>query len=88
VPVPPQGSTGKGLDLHVENFPDCIKSRAKPNFDNEVGPIARISSLGNTAYRLGRQVNWDGEKQCFKNDPEADLLLKANYRAPWKLPEL
>jgi len=89
VPVPPQPSTGKGLELHVKNFLDCIKTRNKPNCDIETGAhIARISSLGNIAYRLGRQVNWDGDKQSFKNDPEADLLIKANYRAPWELPKL
>lgn len=71
VPVPPQGSTGKGLELHVKNFLDCMKSREKPNCDIKIGAhIARISSLGNIAYRLGRQVNWDGEKQSFKNEPK------------------
>lgn len=88
-PVPPQPATGLGLDLHVKNFLECIKTRQKPNCDIEIGAhIARIASLGNIAYRLGRQVDWDGEKQAFKNDPEADKLILANYRTPWELPKI
>lgn len=36
--------------------------------------------------RLGRKLFWDAEKQEFKNDPEANALTKAVYRAPWSLP--
>ena len=88
-PVPLQSGTGQGLDLHVKNFLECMKSRQKPNCDIEIGAhIARIASLGNIAYRLGRQVNWDGDKQSFKNDPEADKLILANYQNSWTLPTL
>jgi predicted dehydrogenase len=87
--VPVQKGTGKGLDLHVKNFLECMKTRAKPNCDIETGAhIARIAHLGNIAYRLGRQVYWDGDKQQFKNDAKADAYIKAHYRAPWELPKI
>jgi predicted dehydrogenase len=87
--VPLQPSTGKGLDLHVKNFLECIKTRQKPNCDIEIGAhIARIAQLGNIAYRLGEQVNWDGDKQQFINNPKADEYIKAHYRAPWELPKI
>lgn len=87
--VPFKKSTGQGLNLHVKNFIDCVKSREKPNCDIEIGAhVARISQLGNISYRLGRKLEWDGEKQEFKNDAEANLYTKAHYRAPWTLPQI
>jgi predicted dehydrogenase len=87
--VPLQKGSGKGLDLHVKNFLECIKTREKPNCDIEIGAhIARIAQLGNIAYRLGRQVYWDGENQKFIDDKKADTYIKANYRAPWELPKI
>ena len=87
--VPLQKSTGKGLELHVANFIDCVKSRQKPNCDIEIGAhIARFAHFGNIAYRLGRKLDWDGEKQQFKNDKAADNFAKADYRNPWKLPKV
>ncbi len=86
--VPEKGkSTGKGLDLHVQNFIQCIKTREKPNCDIEIGAhIARIAHLGNISYRLGRKVFWNPEKQEFTGDAKANELIRPEYRAPWKLP--
>ncbi len=84
-----QKGTGKGLDLHVQNFIECVKTREKPNCDIETGAhIARISHLGNISYRLGRKVFWNPEKQEFLNDDEANQMVMANYRNPWKLPKV
>lgn len=87
--VPLQKSTGKGLDLHVQNFLACVKSREKPACDIETGAhIARIAHLGNISYRLGRKVFWNHDKQKFINDKKADNLVYAHYRKPWQLPEV
>jgi len=87
--MPLQKSTGKSLDLHVENFLKCVKTREKPNCDIEIGAhIARFAQMGNISYRLGRKLEWDGDKQEFINDQEANAMVKANYRAPWELPKV
>jgi predicted dehydrogenase len=87
--MPLQKGTGQGLDLHVANFLDCIKTKNKPNCDIEIGAhIARISHLGNISYRLGRKVFWDPVKQEFINDVEANEMVKAHYRKPWVLPNV
>jgi predicted dehydrogenase len=89
VAVPLQKGTGKGLDLHVENFLSCVREGGKPNCDIEIGAhIARISHLGNISYRLGRKVFWDAENQQFIDDDEANNLVKANYRSPWQIPKV
>lgn len=86
-PVPKQKSTGKGLQLHVQNFLECMKTREKPVCDIEIGAhIARIAHLGNISYRLGRKVFWDHDKQEFIHDAEANYLVNAHYRKPWTLP--
>ena len=87
--MPLQNGTGQGLNLHVANFLDCIKTGKKTNCDIEIGAhIARISHLGNISYRLGRKVFWDPIKQEFINDAEANELVKAHYRSPWELPKV
>lgn len=87
--MPLQKGTGKGLELHVQNFLECIKTREKPSCDIEIGAhIARFAHLGNISYRLGRKVFWDHEKQEFIGDAEANEMVKAHYRAPWKLPSV
>ncbi|MGE4585744.1 MAG: Gfo/Idh/MocA family protein [Mangrovibacterium sp.] len=84
-----QPAQGVGLDLHVRNFLDCIQKGKKPNCSIETGAdIARFAHLGNIAYRVGRQVVWDPEKHLFVNDEQASKLVRANYRAPWKLPKV
>ena len=87
--MPLQKGTGQGLDLHVANFLDCIKTGNKPNCDIEIGAhIARISHFGNISYRLGRKVFWDPVKQEFINDAEANKMVNAHYRSPWQLPNV
>jgi hypothetical protein len=87
--VPLQKSTGKGLDLHVKNFIECMKSREKPACDIETGAhIARIAHLGNISYRLGRKVFWNHDKQQFTGDKKANDLVRAHYRKPWELPKV
>ena len=86
--LPRQSSGGADYHfLHVKNFVDCLRSRQLPNSDVEIGHNSMIAChLGNIAFRLGRQVRWDVEKECFVGDAEANNYLLRNYRAPWKLP--
>ncbi len=87
--VPLQPSSGKGLELHIRNFIDCVKNRERPNADVEIGAhIAKVAHLGNIAYRTGRKVVWNAEENRFINDPEADEYIRADYRKPWELPKV
>ncbi len=91
-PIPLQtkpGAWSYGLDHHTHNFLDCIKNRQQPNCTIEMGRNAAINAqIGNIAYRLGTALIWDDQKNRFVNNPEANELAKANYRAPWKLPSV
>lgn len=86
-PLKVRSGEASGLDLHVMNFLECIRTREKPNADIEIGAhIARIAHLGNIAYRTGRKVFWDAANNNIINDPEASKLVNASYRTPWKIP--
>ena len=76
---------------HVQNFIDCIKSRAKPYCDLEtVGhPASVLCHAGNIAARVGRQLSFDAETESFADDAEANALrTRTEYRRPWVLPEV
>lgn len=74
---------------HVKNFIECMRSRALPRSDVEIGHNSMIAChLGNIAFRLGRQIRWDVENEKMINDAEAEGYVTRAYRAPWKLPEV
>ena len=71
---------------HVENFVDCMRSRERPNADVEIGHNSMIAChLGNIAFRVGRRVEWDINREKVVGDQEAAQLVKKEYRSPWKL---
>jgi predicted dehydrogenase len=50
------------------------------------GPLTEAVLLGNAAlYYPGEELKWDSKKMTFTNKPEADALLKSEYRQGWKL---
>jgi predicted dehydrogenase len=73
---------------HVQNWMDCIKSRARPVADIEIGHrSATVCHLGNIARKLGRRLQWDPVKEVFPGDAEANTYLDRARRKPWELPE-
>ena len=71
------------------DFIDAIEKKRRPICDIEIGHHSTVMSLlGMLSWKLGRSVEWDGEKERCINDPEANKLLKRDYRAPWNYPEV
>ena len=74
---------------HIENWFDCIKSRAKPNADVEIGHrTVTVAHLTNIARELGRKLRWNPKDEQFEGDAEANLLLDRPRRAGWELPKV
>jgi predicted dehydrogenase len=72
---------------HIQNWIDCIKTRAKPVADIEMGHrSATVCHLGNIARQLGRRLHWDPAKEVFPGDAEANSYLDRPRRKPWELP--
>lgn len=81
----------RALDAHTENFVEAMKANdpTKLNCPIESGAIAAINAhMGNIAYKTGRKIYWDQEKGQFKNDREANQLLKPEYLNGWKFPQV
>ena len=77
----------QGLNNHMKNFIDCIKTRKKPNCPVEIAAgVATTCHLGNIAFKTGRRLYWDAEKSMCINDDEANRYINPVYRKPWKVP--
>ena len=74
-------------DLLVKDFVECVKSRRAPMASAEIGHRSTIvPHIGNIAYRTGRKLRWNAEKEAFDgNEPEATALLGRQHRKPWTL---
>lgn len=65
-----------------------IETGKNPVCDIEIGHRSTtMSLLGMLSLKIGRSVEWDADKEAIVNDPEANSLLRREYRGPWKYPE-
>jgi predicted dehydrogenase len=90
-PVPLVRGVGNALNNHTQNFVNAIKANDNSilNCGIETGSVAAINAhMGNVAYKTGRKVYWDEAKGSFKNDREANSLIKPDYHNNWKLPRI
>jgi predicted dehydrogenase len=75
-------------DNHLKNWLDCIKSRARPVADVEIGHrSATICHLGNIARWTGRRLRWDPLNEQFIGDADANRYLDRPRRKPWVAPQ-
>jgi predicted dehydrogenase len=83
--APERSDSSEQGSAHIRNFLDCVKSRNRPNADIEDGHNTNaVCRLGNIAYRVGRALKWDSEKEQVIGDAEANQLVTGTYREPWK----
>jgi len=85
VMAPPGGGN------HYANFIDAIREGKNEilNCDILQGYMSSVlPALANISYRLGRHLIFDGEKEKFVKDKEADKMLTREYRKPYVVPEV
>jgi len=74
---------------HYKNFADAARARDKKMLNGPVETAHLASSLahlGNIAYRLGRTLEFDPQKEMFVGDKQANAMLTRKYRAPYLIP--
>ena len=49
------------------------------------GPLTETVLLGTIAYRVGQKLEWDAVKLEVTNCPEANQLIRRDYREGWTL---
>jgi predicted dehydrogenase len=88
----PLNTVGTGGSGHYGNFIGAVRSGKKSDLtcDIEVGHRSScLAHLGNISYMLGRELAFDGKREKFVDDPEANGLLKRKQqRAPYVVPDL
>jgi predicted dehydrogenase len=75
---------------HYQNFVDAIRANDPARLACGIleGHLSSsLPHLANIAYRVGRGLAFDGAKERFVGDDEADALLTRSYRAPFVVPE-
>ncbi|OGV69914.1 MAG: hypothetical protein A2283_11095 [Lentisphaerae bacterium RIFOXYA12_FULL_48_11] len=84
------GDSGKGEANHYGVFVDAIRDPKPETFNKSIEEgfySCALIHLGNIAYRLGRNLEFDPATMRFPHDEEANRMLTREYRAPFIVPE-
>jgi predicted dehydrogenase len=82
-----QEPDGHNLTLLWADFLEAIEKKHSAVARIEVAHRASVLPLlGMVSWRLGRSIDWDGDKETIISDEKATALLSRKYRSPWKYP--
>ena len=70
---------------HAEWVEACKTGKPTGSNFDYAGALTEANHLGNVAYRVGKKLEWDPVKLKAKNAPEADRLIRKQYRNGWML---
>lgn len=71
---------------HMLDFLTSMRSRQDPACPVEVGHRSNsICVITHISMKLGRKLKWNPKTERFIGDPEANRMLSATYRKPWKI---
>jgi predicted dehydrogenase len=75
---------------HHREWLDAIKTRTPCSCRFDYGHrLTTVGHLGNIALWTGEKLRWDAERERVTNHEEANRhLARAEYRAPWALPQV
>lgn len=82
---PPEPSIPSSIGHHAEWIATCKAGGETGCHFGYSGPISEAVMLGNVAYRSGVKLAWDAANLRVTNSPEADALLRREYREGWTL---
>ena len=91
VSKPFEKSSDYGLDKHMQNFVDVIKSRKMEDLHCSIqagAHVATVSQMGNIAYRSGKKLEWDGAKERFTDEDINKKYLMKEYHNGYHLPKV
>ncbi|EON75317.1 Oxidoreductase [Lunatimonas lonarensis] len=76
------------MELHANNFIDCVLSRDKPNCSVGLGRnVALYAHFGNLLARTASgSLEWNASRQQFLSNAAANSLIVPEYHRGWKLP--
>ncbi len=72
---------------HMEEFLRAVRTRQQPLCTpEEAFNSTSTVQLAMIAYELGEKLRWDAEARRVIDNPQAQALLKREYRTPWQHP--
>ena len=83
--------TDNGLQKHMENFMNVVKSRKMEELNCSIqtgAHIATVCQLGNIAFRTQQKLTWDKSKGKFTEGSVNDKYMMAKYNNGYKLPKV
>ena len=70
-----------------KDFLDGADTGSMPVANMEIAHRSSVlPMLGMISYKLGRSIQWEGATETILKDPEAQALLRRDYRKPWAYP--
>lgn len=71
----------------IKEWIDAILNHTQPGANFEYSAkLTEVVLLGNLALRLGKPIEWDSNSLTVRGLPEADALIKREYRKGWEFP--
>jgi len=75
---------------HYQNFAEAVRSRDRSKLNAEIRETVlstALCHLGNIAYRVGGELEFDPKTERFTSSEEANALLRRDYREPYVVPD-
>ncbi|HVZ95268.1 MAG TPA: Gfo/Idh/MocA family oxidoreductase [Chitinophagaceae bacterium] len=83
--------TDKGVDRHLQNFADVIKSGKPEDLHCPIqagAHVATVAQMGNIAYRSGKKLEWDAVNEKFTDEAVNRQYMMKEYHNGYRLPEV
>ena len=89
VSKPFEKSMDNGLQNHMQNFIDVVRSRKMADLHCPIEAavhIATVAQMGNAAFRSGKKLEWDATKGRYTDEAINKEYLMKEYHNGYKLP--
>jgi predicted dehydrogenase len=74
------------VQSHARNWLDAVQGKGEAGSNFGYGAnLTELALLGALSLRLGKRIEWDAEAMKVKNDPEADRIIREDYRKGWEI---
>lgn len=71
----------------IQEWVEAIKNGTQPGANFEYASrLTEVVLLGNLAIRLGKPIKWDSKNLKVIGAPEADAMIRREYREGWEFP--
>jgi len=88
---PFEKSSDNGLDKHLLNFVNVVKSRKTEDLNCSIqagAHVATVAQMGNISFRSGQKLKWDKANEAFTDEAINKQYLLNEYHNGYVLPKV